>query len=85
MTGYNKFAAITTSDTVNLPPPPGTSAPRLPDAVYVGGAGTIALVDSVGIVTTLTAPVVGQVLPISPFRINATGTSATLLIALYKV
>lgn len=73
---YAGFAAITTSDTtlVNC------------RAIYVGGAGDIALsIDSTKAAVTLKAVPVGTVLPISlnGGRVMATNTTATLLIALF--
>lgn len=68
------FFAITPSDTVNL-------AKRC-RSVYVGGAGNIAAVDDAGTAVTFSAVPVGTVLPIEAKRINATGTTATLLVAL---
>lgn len=52
-------------------------------AIYVGGAGNVAVqfVDG-GSTITFTAPTVGAVLPVSAYRIMA-ATTATLLIALY--
>lgn len=73
---YNDAAAITTSNTVDLP--------RLTDAINVGGAGTVAAVLQNNQVVTLTA-VAGAVLPLRVKRINATGTTATGLVALYQV
>lgn len=74
---YNKFAAITTSDTVDL-------AARA-DAVWVGGAGNVAAVQTDGVVVTLTAVAAGTLLPIVVRRINATNTTATNLVALRAV
>jgi len=73
---YAGFSSITTSDTtlVNC------------RAIYVGGAGDIALsVDPTTAAVTLKAVPVGTVLPISlnGGRVMATNTTATLLIALF--
>lgn len=73
---YNQAAAITPSDTVNLPRPT--------DAVLIGSSGAIAAVfenDTV-VVLTVSAPVV---LPIRVKRINAASTTATGLAALYTI
>ena len=51
-------------------------------AIYVGGAGNVAVTTAAGNVVTFTAPPVGTVIPISFTKIMATNTSATLLIAL---
>ena len=73
---YTTFASVTPSDTtlVNC------------RAIYIGGAGNIALsIDGTTTAVTLTAPPVGTILPISlnAGRIMATGTTATLIVALY--
>jgi len=72
---FEYAAAITTSDTVSL-----TGITR---AVYVGGAGNITAIMSNGDAVLFTAVPVGTVLPIRCTRINATATTATLLIAMY--
>jgi hypothetical protein len=71
-TSYGGAAAITPSDTVNL----GGKA------IYVGGAGNVTCVTEGGNVTLFTAPPVGSVIPIRFTRVNATGTTATALVAL---
>lgn len=73
---FTDAAAIVTSDTVDLG--------RLTEAVYVGGAGTVAVVLQNNRVVSFTA-VAGGTLPVRARRINATGTAATLLVALYQV
>ena len=72
---FEYAAAITTSDTVSL-----TGITR---AVYVGGAGNITAIMSNGDTVLFTAVPVGTLLPIRCTRINATATTATLLIAMY--
>ena len=67
--------AITPSNTVSL-----TGITR---AVYVGGAGNITAIMSNGDTVLFTAVPVGTLLPIRCTRINATATTATLLIAMY--
>lgn len=74
---YNKFAAITPSDTVNFAVPP--------DAIYVGGAGNIVAVMGDGTTVTFSGVPAGTRLPIAPTRINATNTTATNLVALNSV
>jgi hypothetical protein len=73
---YNKAAAITTSDATNLPG-------GLTEAVYVGGAGVVVAVFEDGTTANFTA-VAGAILPLRVKRINATSTTATLLVALYR-
>lgn len=73
---YTDAVAITTSDTVNLA--------RVTDGIWVGGAGIVVAVFPGGKTVNFTC-VAGQLLPIRVTRVNATTTSATLLVALYQV
>ena len=79
---YNRWIAITKSDTVDLAP--FSADGRLTDAVLVGGAGVVAAVDALGIAVSLTA-VAGEILPIAVRRVNDTNTTATAMTALYQV
>lgn len=71
---YSSFKPITTSDTV----------PVNCRAIYVGGAGNVKVTNPDGSTATFTAPPVGSILPIELNNgfVNATGTTATLLVAL---
>lgn len=72
---YGSAVAITPSDT----------APVNCRAIYVGGAGNVAIKTTTNAAAvTFTAPPIGTVLPvmIDGGMIMATGTTATLLIAL---
>jgi hypothetical protein len=72
---YSSAQAVTTSD----------STPVFCRAIYVGGAGNVAVKTTAGATAvTFTAPPVGTILPlnIEGGQIMATNTSATLLIAL---
>lgn len=74
-TQYNSFQAVTTSDTTRV-------SCR---AIYVGGAGNVAVSpDAATAATVFTATPVGSILYVGldQGRIMATGTTATLLIAL---
>lgn len=76
---YNYAAPITPSDTVNIAGgPPGL----LVDAIHCGGAGTVAAVFQNDTVVPFTV-VAGEILPIRIKRVNAAGTAATLLVALW--
>ncbi len=66
---------VTTSDTIDFH--------ALTRAVYVGGAGTIVARMADGMTLTFVGAPVGTVLPISVAGINATGTTATNLVALW--
>lgn len=78
---YTKFVDITKSDTVDFQPQVGQG---LCDAIYVGGAGVVAVVAQDGVVTNFTC-VAGQELHVRARRVNSTNTTATLLIALYTL
>lgn len=69
---YQTAAAVTPSDSTAV-------AFR---AVYVGGAGSVALRTVGGNTVTFTAPPVGTILPVECDRVMATNTTATLLIGL---
>jgi hypothetical protein len=69
------WRAITPSDTVNM-----AAGCR---GIYVGGAGNVALVGDDGGVSTFTAVPVGTFMPTGARRVNATNTTATLLVALF--
>jgi hypothetical protein len=71
-TTYNGAQAVTPSDTTVI----------VGKAIYVGGAGNVAVTTAAGTVVTFTAPPVGSVIPINFTKIMATNTTATLLIAL---
>lgn len=61
--------AITPDDTADLP--------QRPRVVYCQGAGTAVLRDDKGVTLTYSLAQ-GQILPLSPARVFATGTTATL-------
>lgn len=71
---YIGGVAITPSDTVGYNPA---------SAIWVGGAGVVALVSESGAVTNYTC-VAGTILPVRSKRVNSANTTATLLVALYK-
>lgn len=64
-----------------ITPDGNTDLTTIPDAVYVGGAGDVVLKGSDGTNATFAATA-GQVLPFSPTRVLATGTTATGLVGL---
>lgn len=71
---YGSFQAVTPSDTV----------PISCRAIYVGGAGNVAVKAAGGTAVTFTAPPVGTILPLNLDQgfIMSTNTTATLLLAL---
>jgi hypothetical protein len=52
-------------------------------AIYVGGDGNISLVDGNAATIVFTGVTAGSILPVQTARVNATGTTATSIIALY--
>lgn len=72
---FNRASSITPSDAVDLP--------QVPESVWVGGAGVIAAIMPDNTVQNFTVPA-GTMLSIRPKRINATNTTATLLVAMYQ-
>lgn len=66
---------VTKSDTVDLPD-------GVARAIYVGGAGVIAIVDPTDTVINYTV-VAGERLDIACKRVNSTDTTATSLVAWY--
>ena len=69
-----RFAAITPSDTVALVAPCS--------AIYVGGAGNVVCLNNDGVAITFVGVAAGTILPVGTTRVNATGTTATSLVAL---
>ena len=73
--GYSRAIAIVPSDVTNF-------TDGACHAIYVGGAGNITAVVN-GTAVLFTAVPVGTILPVRATRVNATGTAATNLVALY--
>lgn len=73
--GYSRAVAITPSDATNF-------TDGACHAIYVGGAGNITAIVN-GTAVLFAGAVVGSVLKIRATRVNATGTAATNLVALY--
>jgi hypothetical protein len=69
------FVAVTKSDSTVLP---------LTRALYVGGAGNVAVVDGAGSdAVTFTGVTAGSILPIRVRKVMSTNTTATSIVALY--
>ena len=71
---YRGAVAITKSDATIIP---------VTRAIYVGGAGNVAVRMANGTTATFTAAVVGQILPLAVDKVLDTGTTATVMLALY--
>lgn len=68
-------ASITPSDTEALTP--------LARALYVGGAGDVAVVTTKGDDVVFSGMAAGSVLPVQCKQVKSTGTTATLILGLY--
>jgi hypothetical protein len=75
---YNHAIPIVPSNTVEI-------AGRPTDAIWVGGAGTVTVVFGEADRTATFTCLAGQLLPLRVRRVNATGTTATLMQALFRV
>lgn len=75
LTPYRSAVAVTTSDSTNIP---------TTDALFIGGAGNVAVTTVNGDVVTFTAVPVGTILPVAASRVMATNTTATFILALYR-
>ncbi len=73
---YRRAATITKHDSTNI-------STGLTDAIHVGGAGTMTVVFEDNSTCQFTVAV-GDILPVRAKRVNATGSGATLLSALYQ-
>jgi len=71
----NVAIAVTPSDATNF-----TSGAC--KGIYIGGAGNVTAIVG-GVAVLFTAPPVGSILPIAATRVNATGTTATVMVAMY--
>jgi hypothetical protein len=69
---------VTKSDTDKFMPATGGKI----NALYIGGAGNVAVRTLTGRVITFTAVPVGTILPIQCERVMSTNTTATLIIGL---
>ena len=75
MVPNNSFRAVTPSDTHPIKGGPAR-------ALYVGVTGDVTAINENGVAVTLSGVPAGAVLPIATARVNATGTTATNLVAL---
>ena len=71
--------AVVASDTIDIPT--GTvSAAR---ALYIGGAGDVALVTENGDSVTFVGLLAGTILPVRCTRVDSTNTTATSIVAIW--
>lgn len=67
--------AVTPSDTVNFTIPAR--------ALWVGGAGNVAVVTNAGTAVTFVGAAAGTLIPCECVRVNSTDTTATSIVALH--
>ena len=72
--------AVTPSDTLNIVHPSGQTFTK---GLYIGAPGNLSVVMAGGGTTVFTAIAGGVIHPLSVQRVNATGTTATGIVALY--
>lgn len=70
------FAEVTPSNTTSY-------SQGIARALYVGNSGNVVVVDANGNAVTFTNVQNGQILPVAHQRVNATGTTATNMVALF--
>ena len=73
--------AVTPSDTLSITPN-GAGPATVYRGLWIGGAGNISVAFVDGTTATLAGAVGGTIIDVCFTRINATGTTATLLVAL---
>lgn len=67
-------ATVTPNDTANL---------TYPSIIFVGTGGNVRVTTAQGDIVTFSGVVGGQVIPVQVVRVWATGTTATLMVAIY--
>lgn len=75
-----QITAVTPSDTVAVK---GSPEPAVFDWIRVGGAGDVTIVNPHGDLILVKDALAGEYIPIRGYRVNSTGTSATLIIAAF--
>ena len=79
-----RSAAVTPSDTVDIPNPFTAAAESADDCLlFVGGGGDVAVIDAGGSTTTFVGVPSGTFFPHHVKRVLSTGTTATNIVALW--
>jgi hypothetical protein len=79
-----RAAAVTPSDTVNIPYVGGDgTTPSWPCVLYIGGSGNIRVQTEGGDDVVFTGVLAGTFLPVNVVRVFATNTTATNIVALW--
>ena len=86
MSQERKFAQptlpLTYREAVAVTPDNTNTLSVIADAIFVGGAGTVALVTAAGTSTTFTVAA-STLLPLAVTQVKSTGTNSTGIVALY--
>jgi hypothetical protein len=79
----SRAAAVTPSNTDNIPYVGYPSGPALACVLYVGGAGNVKVETDGGDIVTFTGLNAGQFVPVNVVKVYATDTTATNIVALW--
>ena len=79
----SRAAAVTPSDTDNIPSLASATTVNNGCVLYVGGAGDLKVKTAGGDEVTFTGILAGTFLPVQVVRVFATGTTATTVLALW--
>ena len=78
------YGNMTNKDAVAVTPDDSANLPRgVCNALYIGGAGAVAVTTEAGAVVTFAAVPAGTMLQIRASKVRATNTTATLILAMY--
>jgi len=79
-----RAAAVTPSDTVNIPYVGGDgTTPSWPSVLYIGGSGNVRVLTEGNDDVTFFNMAAGSFLPVQVVRVFATNTTATSIVALW--
>jgi len=79
----NRAAAVTPSDTADIPSVNGATGTNNGCSLYIGSAGSVKLKTVGGDVLTFVGCYAGQFLPINVLQVFNTGTTASDIVALW--
>lgn len=83
MSQPNTLGSVPGEDAGAVTPSNSENLTRTARALYIGGAGNVALVTPSGSVVTFVGLLAGSILPVRTVRVNVTNTSATNIVAIY--
>lgn len=71
------------SHVVAVTPNDSTNLSQFTRGLYVGGAGDVAVITGAGDTVTFSGVLAGAILPVRVYRVLFTGTTASLILAMY--